>query len=153
MPRFQIISSFNEHGYKVYGKRFLDSYAKYVSADLPLIVMAEGFDRLFQSPAAHIEIRKLDQSELWQFVERHQHNPTCHGFVHGYKDKNGQPLGRDYRYDALRYARKVFALTDPKLDSSDIDIRIWLDADVRFHKQIDASLMAKHLNLDCVINF
>ncbi len=154
-PRIQIISSFHQPGYQYYGRRFLDSYAQYVSSDLPLIVMAEGFDTLPESPASHIAIRALDHPEMQAFHARHKDVPSRNGMIAdlNIRDQSGKQLMRDYRYEAVRFSKKVFALTDPSLSFNDVDIRIWLDADVRFCSNLDSATLASYLNLDVVLNY
>lgn len=115
MMKVTVVTSMSQKGYETYGKRFIRSFRKhwkYVNATL--VIYSE--DRL---PVRH---RHLDKDkELVQFLKEAENHPSPHP--------------GDYRWEAGRFAHKVFALTDPR-NQKDCDWLIWLDADTETFKPV-----------------
>lgn len=109
------VSSFGEEGYKLYGKRFLETYTEHMT--VPITVYTEGpcdyehplvtFKDLFAVPGCS------DFLEQCTF-------PAFHGRL--WADK------RNYRFDVFRFCRKSFAQCDAAAEGD--GWLVWLDADV-----------------------
>lgn len=112
------ITSMSKEGYREYGKTFLDSFHK--NGKQPLIVYSE--DDLEEE---RFPIRNLRaDTELVQFLSE------C-----------PQPESKHYQWQTSKFAKKVFALTDPSLDAR-VNIGnwlIWLDADVILDRPLDGA--------------
>ena len=73
MNKYVLVTSFNEEGYKKYGRRMLDSMAKYWSEDIDIRVWYHDFDLTQESlpEADHISYHNLnDVPDLISFRER-----------------------------------------------------------------------------------
>ena len=114
-----VCTSFSQAGYEQYGRNFLETYLRYWP--LPIWVFHEGWEPEFVGPI-YIDLR--EDADLVSFMGRFAHNPQAHGVC---KNRDGK-LFVNYRWQAVKFARKVYALTSPL--RPDCDWWIWIDADV-----------------------
>jgi len=115
-----VCTSFNPHQYEVYGKRFVESYKRFV--DKPLHVFHEGG---FSAPGVECHDLRED-ADLQAFLKEWGPKPYANGLIKG---------SINYRYQAVKFAKKVFAYTKhPKLTAD--DWWVWIDADVEFHAPV-----------------
>ena len=137
-----IVSSFGPAGAALYGCRFVEEFAAHWPADIRLVLYVEA---PFDHPRA--EVRDLFAlPDCVAFLERHKDNPTAQGRAPtpcwGPKALR---RGENYRTDAYKFCRKVFAVADAAARCND-DLMFWLDADVRTLAPVPAgwleSLMA-----------
>lgn len=104
----KFITSMSQAGYDEYGKTFLDSFGKF--SDKPILVYSEDM-------LEGVAIRDLNlDTELQEFLG------------------NCPPESPHYQWQAGKFAKKVFAITDPVLKN---DWLIWIDADVILDKPLD----------------
>jgi hypothetical protein len=75
----------------------------------------------------------LNHKDLISFKQRHSNNLEANGL-----GKYSTKGSKDYRYDAVRFSHKVFALFQ-FLESNETDILIWLDGDSRTHSSVHDS--------------
>lgn len=121
--RFSVVTTMNERGWNESGRRMVESFIAHWPTDaLPIIVYSEGFD-LPDMPA--VEERKLP-SWIDEFKAKWGKAPAYNGHRAG---------GYDYRFDAVKFAHKVAALTDAGLNDCS-DILIWIDADTFTHSNV-----------------
>lgn len=118
----RIVTSFSARGFEVYGRRFIESYYS-VGNDVPLVVY---HDSDWPPPVEGPIYRKL----YADMPPKYRELPWAHGVV---DQRNEKPL-TDYRFQAVKFSRKVFAITDLADESY---WRIWIDADVEFTKRFD----------------
>lgn len=114
-----VCTSFSDQGYRQYGRRFLKTYAEHV--DLPLWVFHDG---VFPEEQGPVYVDTREDADLRSFLRRHKNNAAAHGVVEVAPNK----CAINYRYQAVKFARKVYALTSPL--RPDCDWWIWVDADV-----------------------
>lgn len=116
---YRVVTTCNAQGWEQTGRRMAESFLDRWQA--PLTVYAEDF-----TPDLPVEVRPLPEwldafKAKWSKVVAY----------------NGQYRGRyDYRFDAVKFAHKVAALTDFGL-SHDEGVMIWLDADTYTHADVD----------------
>lgn len=127
---FRVVTTMNERGWNETGRRMVESFIRRWPAEcLPIVIYAEGFT---PPEMAGIEIRRLpawldDFKAKWGTVPAH------------IGQRNGQ---YDYRFDAVKFAHKVAALTDFGLSLSPDDIMAWLDADTFTHDDVTMDWLA-----------
>lgn len=126
-----VITSFNEAGFAKYGKRFLESVIRHWPLEeIELVVYTEGepvvitgypvrYMRLETSPLLHEFLTK------YQAVPRYAGRDSSMGV---WKTKE-RIAGYNFRYDALKFSKKIFAIQDAALQFPGRRI-YWLDADV-----------------------
>jgi hypothetical protein len=106
------VSTFNEAGFNLYGRRMIESFREYWHPDVDLVDYSEGWgavgsvDLLGESPW------------LAEFKARNRSRPF-----------------KDYRWDAVRFSHKVAALCHAA-QNTDPDLLIWIDGDVVTHAPV-----------------
>jgi len=133
MPAITVVTTFHPEGYSLYGKRFLESFAAKVDKRIKLIVYAEGVKPENPDPT-RIEI--LDQKtalpKLIAFKERWKDVPHANGDISKHPARNGRKdWNKEFKWDAIRFANKVYAVFDACERSK--DWCVWMDADTFVH--------------------
>jgi hypothetical protein len=106
---YRFVTSMSQAGYNQYGKAFLDSFLE--NCPYPLTVYTE--DPLEDE---RFPVKSLKFDEEWKAFYARCDDPS------------------DYRWQAGRFSKKIFAVTDYRLRLS--DWLIWIDADVVIEKPI-----------------
>ena len=120
--RFYVVTTMNKAGWQETGRRMAESFIEKWTLDAwPLTIYAEDFE----PDVPGVEARKLP-AWLADFKSAHRQNPERIGFPHRVYD---------YRFDAVKFAHKVAALTDFAEDFTD-GVVIWLDADTFTHEDV-----------------
>ena len=120
---FACVTTFSPAGYEQYGKRFLESYIKHWST--PLWVYYEGQKPRIDHPLITWVNLDLDKDRA-AFMARHKDNTN------------------DYRFQIVRFAHKIWALTDPeRLAEVDTETWIWLDADIETTDTVDEGFLSE----------
>lgn len=114
--KYAFCTSFSPQGYELYGKRFLEGFLRY--SNFPIYVYHENSEPDLKGP---IYKNLFQQNELMEFL------------------KDCPPDGMNYRFQANRFARKVFAVTNTK----EADWWIWIDADVEVFGPINEAFLDK----------
>jgi hypothetical protein len=116
---YHIVTTMHAKGWEETGRRMVESFLAHWN--YPLTIYAEDFDP--DIPGA--EVRKLPE---WLADFKRVHS-TVEAHV---GRRNG---GYDYRFDAVKFAHKVAALTDFGENLTD-GVLIWLDADTFTHADV-----------------
>ena len=128
-----IVTSFSEIGYTKYGKRFIESFLKHW-ADEKLVVYVEAPIEDFEHE--RVEFRDLFAVDLMPETLDMLKDA---GMIYQGRKKVGGTKGYDYRYDAYRFCRKVFAMADAGRGHT--EKYAWMDADVVFHADVPAGFI------------
>jgi hypothetical protein len=133
MSAITVVTTFHPEGYSTYGERFLDSFAKRVDKRIKLIVYAEGVKPHNPDPS-RIEI--LDQEtalpKLVAFKERWKDVPKANGIPpDDIKARRPRDWNKAFKWDAIRFANKTYAVFDACERSN--DWCVWMDADSYIH--------------------
>lgn len=114
------VTSFGEEGYKLYGKRFLETYVEHVG--VPIDVYIEGQEPKFQHELVTYK-NLLKVPGCADFL-------TIAGSLPAFRGHAWGEAKRNYRFDVFRFCRKSFAQIDAA--SRQGDWLYWIDADVEF---------------------
>jgi len=143
MNKYVLVTSFNEEGYKKYGRRMLDSMAKYWSEDIDIRVWYHDFDLTQESlpEADHISYHNLnDVPDLISFRERlNDYEPT------------------NWRMDVVKFCHKMYAITETcRSLLSDPDDQtpyslLWLDGDTVTTEDVDVDWLDNFIDMDADI--
>lgn len=136
-PRHVVVTTFHEKGYRDYGKRCIETFLEHWPEDIELLVYAEDVQVEERDARLHV----LDHGEalphLLEFRKAFAGNPLANGVR-----SSGGVLTRDYRWDAVRFSNKVFAVTDAiRRYRTLAEQLIWLDADTVTHRDIPRRLV------------
>ena len=120
MREIVVITSMNKEGWDRYGHRFVDTFLKFWPEEISLVIYAEGF-RL-DKQLARVAIVNFDD-QLSQSIQ------TFNTQLKILYQKIGQKPKESYLFDAMKFAKKGFALVDGIEKNIGKQV-IWLDADV-----------------------
>jgi hypothetical protein len=133
MPAITVITTFHPEGYSVYGKRFLESFAKRVDNRIKLIVYAEDCKPDNPDPT-RIEILDAKQAlpKLNAFKERWKDVPKANGIPpEEIKRRRPRDWHKEFKWNAVRFANKTYAVFDACERSK--GWVVWMDADTFVH--------------------
>jgi hypothetical protein len=133
MPAITVVTTFHPAGYTLYGKRFLESFAKRVDKRIKLLVYAEDCNPENPDPT-RIEILNAKQElpKLNAFKERWKDDPKANGIPPDeIKRRRPRDWHKEFKWDAIRFANKVYAVFDACERSK--DWVVWMDADSYVH--------------------
>lgn len=133
MSNYLIVTTFNKKGYELYGRRMLESFLAHWPMDQTILVYVEDValdTNITADP--RVIVRDLNTvRDLTTFKIRHDKDIKAHG-----------GLAKDFKFDAVRFSHKVFALYDAvKNPLAEIKTIVWLDADTITHRKIPDDLL------------
>ena len=120
--KYTIVTTFNESGYKKYGKQMLESFVKYWPKNQTIIVYAENVNVDIVDPRIVIK-DLLTIDDLVAFKTRNAHRDFL-----------------NFKWDAVRFSHKIFALYDAVTTYPDTNI-VWMDADTITHSKIPLNFL------------
>lgn len=133
MTNITVVTTFHQGGLDLYAQRFLNSFAERVDKRIKLIAYAEDCEPQNPDPE---QITILTQEaalpKLVKFKEQWKGIPKANGDISQdpilscRKDSN-----KKFKWDAVRFANKVYAVFDACERSS--DWCVWMDADTFVH--------------------
>ena len=127
-----VVTTFHYEGMFTYGQRFLDSWAKNVDPAIKLLVYAEDCEPQINSDSiivydARQELPKLNRfKEVWGDVPKANGKPPQEII-----DARPRDHHKAFKWDAVRFANKVYAVLDACEKSK--DWCVWIDADTFVH--------------------
>ena len=133
MSDITVVTTFHQPGLEQYGQRFLDSFAQRVDKKIKLLVYAENCKPVNPDPA---QITVLDAVEvlpkLNAFKSRWNNDPKANGIPPAeIKERRPRDWHKTFKWDAVRFANKVYAVFDACERST--DWCVWMDADTFVH--------------------
>ena len=127
--RWHVVTTTNAKGWEETGRRMAQSFlARWPNEALPLTVYAEDFD----PDVDGVEIARLPEW-MAEFKRLHCRTPHFNGVTQ---------VGYDYRFDAVKFAHKVAAVTEFGLRHDD-GVMVWLDADTFTHSDVTVEWLEK----------
>lgn len=139
VPRTVVLTTFHAAGYQQYGQRFLESFYTCWPSDIPLWIVAEDVDVPELAGRSVVFDQRATLQALQAFKRRFKDDPHANGL-----DPRGSGK-KNFRWDAVRFSNKVFAVTFGirKAMAEGFDQLLWLDADTVTHREIPLSFIAE----------
>jgi hypothetical protein len=128
-----VLTTFHKPGLEKYGQRMIDSFAKRVDKRIKLLVYAEDCNPVNPDPE-QITILNAKQvlPKLNKFKERWGNVPKANGIPpDDIKARRPRDWHKEFKWDAVRFANKVYAVFDACERSK--DWCVWMDADSYIH--------------------
>jgi hypothetical protein len=126
-----VVTTFHPEGMKVYGQNFLNSFAEKVDKKIKLICYAEDCNPVNPDPN---QITILDQvkslPKLVAFKNKWKDVPKANGKC-PWPERRPRDYHKEFKWDAVRFANKVYAVFDAVERSK--DWCVWMDADSIIH--------------------
>jgi hypothetical protein len=133
MPTITVVTTFHPEGYSLYGRRFLESFTSKIDKRIKLLVYAEGVNPENPDPT-RITILNQEQAlpKLVAFKERWKNDPKANGIPPlEIRKRRPRDWNKKFKWDAIRFANKVYAVFDACERSK--DWVVWMDADSFIH--------------------
>ena len=147
-----VVTSFSAAGWAQYGRRFVETFCRFWPPEVALVCYSEHAESIraeFEDAAgarAQVDLHDLYyvNHRLRGLVERHGYNALAHGREQRDGQRGWTPKkiadGYNFRYDAVRFAHKVFAIESAWCRIR-FDARLfWVDADVITFAPVPATL-------------
>lgn len=134
MTDITVVTTFHKPGLDLYGQRFLDSFAERVDKRIKLLVYAEDCSPSVDPMCENIKVlnAKEELPKLNAFKERWKNVPHANGNIANHPARNGRKdWNKEFKWDAIRFANKVYAVFDACERSK--DWVVWMDADTFVH--------------------
>lgn len=162
--RIAIVTTTHRAGYEQYGATMLAGFLRHMPADVPLHLYAEGFAPEPADPRRLVVHDLLAAAPgLVAFKARHRDNVLLKGLRAGRRfrphwawNRSGKRRPRlfqptlGYRFDAIRFAHKSFAVFDAARRVQ-ADVLVWIDADTRFFADVPRELLESLVPPDCLV--
>ena len=143
--KYAVVTTFHEAGYDQYASRMIDTFLANWPAAVDLIVYAQ--DCVVSQSADNLTVRDLHSTipELVEFKNRWGNDPRARGEVAtGPMDAKGKAPGLGFRWDAIRFSHKVFALWHAQANMpTGASSMVWLDADTLTHSNVPEDFLAR----------
>lgn len=132
MKNITVVTTFHQPGLQKYGQRFIDSFAEQVDKRIKLLVYAENCKPTVDPLNENITILDAKQAlpKLNAFKERWGNVPKANGKC-PWPERRPRDHHKEFKWDAVRFANKVYAVFDA-CDRSK-DWCVWMDADTFVH--------------------
>lgn len=131
MKNITLVTTFHKPGLDLYGQRFLDSFAKRVDKKIKLLVYAEDCNPRNPDPEQiTIYDAKKELPKLNAFKEKWGNVPKANGKC-PFPERRPRDYHKEFKWDAVRFANKIYAVLDACEKST--DWCVWIDADTFVH--------------------
>lgn len=135
--KITVVTTFHPEGMTAYGEKFLESFARNVDKRIELIVYAEKCKPRNPDPT---RITILDQEsalpKLVAFKNKWKDDPKANGIPpDDIKARRPRDWHKEFKWHAIRFANKVYAVFDACTRSK--DWCVWMDADSIIHSKWD----------------
>lgn len=135
--KISVVTTFNQSGYELYGKRMIDSFLTNWPSSVQLYVFAENI--AIPVSAENLNVLDLHTAapDLVKFKNTWKNVPHANG------DVKNHPVGRGqqdniklFKWDAVRFSNKVYAVHACS-EIVNSDWLLWMDADMVCHSKIN----------------
>ena len=136
MSAITVVTTFNKQGMDLYGQRFIESFEENVDESIKLYVYAED---CFPSIVGRHRVFELQTRQtlpkLMEFKKRWKDVPKANGIPpDDIKARRPRDHHKEFKWNAVRFANKVYAVLDAFERST--DWCVWMDADTYVHSPI-----------------
>lgn len=168
MKHYNVVTSCSRAGWKLYGERFYRTFGEHWPEEVGLHVFSEDLipEDFFESIAgadAGPATRPTGFYDLLHyspacraFLERHAGNPAAHGRERLPWQDGWTPgkvaAGYNFRYDAFRFAKKVFAIEAARGEPYALGKLFWVDMDVVTFAPVGLDLLDELLPDDAALS-
>jgi hypothetical protein len=144
----KFVTTINQKLYTEYGRRALSEFDQFCGERVEMSLVFEGKVPEDIECYKHISIRSAESKGRTDFTRRFEHLKELNGLVIKYldEDKTKLQISYNYRYNAIRFAHKIFSICEEfeRRKEAD-DYLVWIDADIRVLKAFDDSALLRFL--------
>jgi len=141
--KFAVVTTFNQSGYSRYGSKMIDTFLATWPQEVDLYVYAEDCVVLQLDPRLHVIDLNSASPDLVAFKKQWDQVPKAIGQVpQGPVDAKGKQHGIGFKWDAVRFSHKVYAIFHCA-STSPADWLLWMDGDTVCHSTIGLDQLDK----------
>jgi len=153
MSSIDVVTTFHAAGYAKYASRMIDTFLQTWPPTVQLHVYAEECAVTQRAPNLHVHDLHGEIPALVNFKQRWGSDPRARGLVAtGPVDRKGKAPGLGFRWDAIRFSHKVYAVCHHAL-TTQADRQYWMDADMVCHSAITQDFVEQQIPADTGIAF
>ena len=130
-----ILTTFHKEGLEQYGQRFLDSFAFRVDKRIKMLCYAEQCTPTNPDSQQILVIDQQEIKPLVDFKAQWGNVPKANG-VCPFPEKRPRDHHKKFKWDAVRFANKVYAVFDAVDRLQNNNWVVWMDADTFVHNAI-----------------
>ena len=134
--KISVVTTFHQSGYDRYGSRMIDTFLKNWPSSIDLQVYAEQCQ--VSQTADNLKVIDYESHvpALTLFKQKWNNDPRANGqLAQGPADRKGKQPGIGFKWDAVRFSHKIYAVCDAA-KRQQYDVIIWMDADTVCHSPI-----------------
>ena len=133
MKNIQVLTTFHKPGLDLYGQNFITSFEQKVDKRIKLLVYAEDCEPVITAPnQVTVYDAKKELPKLVAFKDKWKDDPKANGKCPPeIKKRRPRDWHKEFKWDAIRFANKVYAVFDACEKST--DWCVWMDADTLVH--------------------
>jgi len=151
--KFSVVTTFNQKGYDQYGSKMIDTFLTNWPGTIDLYVYAEDC----QINQVHDRLHVIDfhaaVPALVAFKSRYRDDDRANGrLATGPANKKGKQPGIGFRWDAMRFCHKVYAVCDHGKQRLS-DVMFWMDADTVCHSPVTLDFINTNVPLDVSVAY
>jgi hypothetical protein len=141
--QFSVVTTFNQSGYAAYGKRMIGTFLQNWPVNVNLYAYAEDCTVAESATNLHVLDLHCVSTELMIFKQKWSADPRATGKqVMGPADKKGKQPGIGFKWDAVRFAHKVYSIFHCAKNAN-TEWLIWMDADTVCHSPISTDRLER----------
>jgi hypothetical protein len=143
--KISVVTSFNAAGYQHYASRMIDTFLANWGEKIDLYVYAEDCRVTQQHERLHVIDYHAEVPALVAFKQRYRDDDRATGRrATGPADSKGKQPGIGFRWDAIRFSHKVYAVCD-HARRRESDVMYWMDADMVCHTPITHKYVSQQI--------
>lgn len=153
MKNIDVVTTFHNDGYHQYASRMIDTFLQNWPKTINLHVYAQDCNVSQSAPNLHIHDLHKEIPALVSFKDKWKDDPKARGLVAtGPVDRKGKAPGLGFRWDAIRFSHKVYAVCY-NAKNTNANIQYWMDADMVCHSTITHEFVESQLPINAGIAF
>ena len=142
--KFSVVTTFHAEGYHIYASRMIDTFLANWPHQVDLYVYDEDGVVTQQHDRLHVINYVQQVPALTAFKNKWKDDPRARGLVAtGPADRKGKQPGIGFRWDAIRFSHKIYAVCDHA--RREADIMFWMDADMVCHSPISLDFISAQI--------
>jgi len=127
-----VVTTFHQPGLEKYGQRMVDSFAANIDNRVKLLVYAEDCNVVNPNPEQITILDAVNElPKLNTFKAKWGNVPKANGDVSNEPQRTRKDWQKGFKWDAIRFANKTYAVYDACTRSK--DWCVWMDADTYVH--------------------
>jgi hypothetical protein len=139
--KISVVTTFHQSGYEQYGRKMIDTFLLNWPSAIDLHVYAENCAVDQSADNLHVIDYETAVPALQAFKNRWSNDPRATGqLASGPPDKKGKQPGIGFKWDAVRFSHKIYAVCDLAKKQPHGTV-VWMDADTVCHSPITVDVI------------